>query len=66
VHNGTEQAVDIIAVDHLSGKQFEVFLESLLRDLGFTSVRRTPLSGDFGGDIIAEKDGKRWVRVGQA
>jgi predicted RecB family endonuclease len=53
--------IDIIAVDNLSGRQFEVFLEKLLVNLGFTHVRRTPFSGDFGGDIVAEKDGKRWV-----
>ena len=51
--------MNIIAVDNLSGRQFEAFLEKLLLSVGFTNVRLTPLSGDFGGDIIAEKDGKR-------
>lgn len=53
--------MDIFAVDNLSGRQFETFLEKLLGDLGFIRVQRTPLSGDFGGDILAEKDGKTWV-----
>ncbi|MBI3810075.1 MAG: restriction endonuclease [Nitrospirae bacterium] len=61
--------MDIIAVDNLSGRQFEEFLEKLLRDLGFANVRLTPLTGDFGGDILAEKDGKTCViqakRVGR-
>ena len=61
--------MDIIAVDNLSGRQFEVFLEKLLSDLGFANVRRTALSGDFGGDILAEKNGKTCViqakRVGR-
>ncbi|MCX5863554.1 MAG: restriction endonuclease [Deltaproteobacteria bacterium] len=53
--------MNIIAVDKLSGRQFEAFLEKLLLDLGFTNVRQTPISGDFGGDILAEKDGKTCV-----
>jgi len=53
--------MNIIAVDNLSGRQFEAFLEKLLLDLGFSNVKRTPLSGDFGGDILAEKDGKTHV-----
>lgn len=53
--------MDIIAVDKLSGRQFEAFLEKLLLALGFANVRRMPLSGDFGGDILAEKDGKTCV-----
>jgi len=55
------EVVDIIAVDHLSGRQFEAFLEALFRDLGFANVRRTRVAGDFGGDIIAERNGARWV-----
>lgn len=61
--------MDIIAVDNLSGRRFEGFLEKLISDLGFVNVRRTALSGDFGGDILAEKDGKTCViqakRVGR-
>ncbi|NOT96253.1 MAG: restriction endonuclease [Nitrospira sp.] len=53
--------MDIIAVDKLSGRQFEIFLEKLLLDLGFTNLKQTPLSGDFGGDILAEKDSERYV-----
>lgn len=61
--------MDIIAVDNLSGRQFEGFLAKLLADIGFSNVKRTALSGDFGGDILAEKDGKTCViqakRVGE-
>ncbi|NOT23968.1 MAG: restriction endonuclease [Nitrospiraceae bacterium] len=61
--------MDIIAVDNLSGRQFEGFLAKLLADIGFANVQRTALSGDFGGDILAEKDGKTCViqakRVGR-
>jgi len=53
--------VDIIAVDKLSGGQFEAFLVKLLSDLGFTNVRRMSPSGDFGGDILAEENGNTCV-----
>lgn len=53
--------VDIIAIDRLSGRQFEDFLDKLLPRLGFSNTKRMPLSGDFGGDMLASKDGKTFV-----
>lgn len=42
-------------VDKMSGENFEIFLENLFKNKGY-KVKRTPLSGDFGADLIVEKD----------
>ena len=39
------------------GNSFEDYCAELLADNGFTEVRLTPQSNDFGVDIIAEKGG---------
>jgi HJR/Mrr/RecB family endonuclease len=44
----------------LSGVDFEVFIEKQLKDLGF-GVVGTPVTGDQGADIVADKDGKKYV-----
>ena len=43
--------------DAMSGHEFESFCAELLKGNGFTSVEVTSGSGDFGVDILAEKDG---------
>jgi len=52
---------DVSAVDDMSGRDFEIFAGDLFRDLGFTNVTVTPSSGDFGADVIAEKDDVRYA-----
>lgn len=42
-------------IDRMSGEQFEIFMEDYFRKQGF-KVERTPLSGDYGIDLIIEND----------
>jgi restriction system protein len=47
---------DIYAVDKMSGCDFEQFLVSLFQRLGYKTEHIGKL-GDYGGDLIIEKDG---------
>lgn len=44
-------------VDEMEGHEFEYFCAELLEDRGFREVEVTKGSGDYGVDILAEKDG---------
>lgn len=44
-------------MDEMEGHDFEYFCADLLEKQGFTEVEVTRGSGDFGVDILAEKDG---------
>ena len=46
-----------LEMDDMEGHEFEYFCADLLRDKGFLDVEGTRGSGDFGVDILAEKDG---------
>ena len=46
-----------LPMDELEGHEFEYFCADLLRGHGFVDVEVTKGSGDFGTDILAEKDG---------
>ena len=46
------------AIDKLTGPQFEKCLEKILHKLGFENIERTPLSGDFGADLVANRNDK--------
>lgn len=43
--------------DQMEGHEFEFFCAGLLEKKGFTEVEVTKGSGDFGADILAEKEG---------
>lgn len=43
--------------DDMEGREFEFFCAELLQQSGFQEVKVTRESGDFGLDILAEKDG---------
>lgn len=43
-------------VDQLEGLEFEEYISQLLLKLGYIEVEKTKASGDFGIDILAEKD----------
>ena len=45
------------AIDAMTGKEFEDYVAARLRRAGWR-VTFTPVSGDYGVDLIAEKDGK--------
>ena len=44
-------------IDELEGHDFEVYCSDLLRNNGFDDVTVTKGSGDFGLDILCERDG---------
>lgn len=43
--------------EDMEGHEFEYFCADLLKDHGFSEVQVTKGSGDYGIDILAEKDG---------
>lgn len=43
--------------DDMEGRDFEVFCARLLENRGFEEVEVTKCSGDYGVDILAEKEG---------
>lgn len=53
--------MDTIAIDKLTGEQFEKFLEKILHKLGFENIKKTMPSGDFGADLVANRNGKKFV-----
>lgn len=44
-------------MDEMEGHDFEFFCADLLREAGFENVEVTRGSGDFGADILCERDG---------
>lgn len=48
-------------IDQLDGRAFEHFVAGLLRKNGYSNVQVTKASGDYGVDIVADKDGVRWA-----
>lgn len=53
-----DQIDSVYDVDRLNGIEFENYLEYLLRHLGYVS-NVTQISGDYGADLIALKDGQK-------
>ncbi len=49
--------VGIREIDRMSGHDFERFLERLFGDLGYKS-KKTKGSGDYGVDLLLERDGR--------
>ena len=50
--------LDLLQIDAMSGREFEYFVERLLREQGFETTV-TPSSGDLGVDIVAKRADKR-------
>ena len=46
-----------LPMDEMEGHDFEYYCADLLKDMGFLEVEVTKGSGDFGADILAEKEG---------
>ena len=54
--------MNISALDKLTGKQFEEFLERiLLPTMGFNDIQPTKKSGDYGADLIAWRGEQKFV-----
>lgn len=48
-------------LNNISGVDFETYVAKRLKELGFTDVRGTPVTGDQGADLIAKRNGKTLV-----
>lgn len=55
---GAQPATD---VERMTGVEFEMFLARLLREHHFENVRGTPVTGDQGADLLAERAGRKIV-----
>ncbi len=49
------------AVDRMDGVAFERCVARLLRREGFSAIALTAASGDYGADIVARRDGERYI-----
>lgn len=47
-------------VDHMTGEEFEYFLCTYFKELGY-KAKTTPMVNDYGADVIASKDGEKIV-----
>ena len=56
-----EKNTSIDYVDALEGLEFEEYVYNLLKKLGYKNVSKTPATGDFGIDILAEKDNIKYA-----
>ncbi|MBE5807252.1 MAG: hypothetical protein E7317_02805 [Clostridiales bacterium] len=49
-------------VNNMNGRCFEDYCGALLKArYGYSKVQTTPISNDYGGDLIAHKDGKKYI-----
>ncbi len=55
-----QKALNISEIDIMIGVQFEQYVGEILRSQGY-HIAFTKTSGDFGSDIIAQKDGIKYV-----
>ena len=56
-----KESDDNVSLDYLSGEEFEEACAKILNKNGFKNIQLTPKSGDYGGDILAEKDQIKYV-----
>lgn len=52
---------DLSQVDSLDGNSFENYISDLLKKNGYSNVRVTKASGDFGVDVLGKKDNCLWA-----
>lgn len=57
----TALTVELNRIDGMDGSAFEDWCADLLVKLGFSDVRHVSGSGDYGADILANKDGESYV-----
>lgn len=55
------RALQLIDIDAMDGFAFEHYLSQILKSRGFTNVSVTVAQGDYGADIIGNKDGKKYA-----
>ena len=52
---------DIKIVDKLTGIEFEKFAKGFLENIGFSNLKTTKMSGDFGVDIVGNLNNQKYV-----
>lgn len=52
---------ELAKIDNMNGFDFEYYVASMLRKLGYKNVRVTQSSGDYGADILASYEGKTYA-----
>ena len=57
----SEADYELSKIDLMEGHEFEHWCADLLKKNSFSNVKLTPISGDQGVDILAEKDGIRYA-----
>ena len=60
-HESRMRALEISDIDSMDGLSFEHYVARLLRHEGYYGVEVTRGSGDFGVDIVASKNGRRFA-----
>ena len=51
----------IADINNMTGVEFEEFCKFILKNNGFGNVRMTETTGDYGGDLLAEMNGIKYV-----
>lgn len=59
--NNTSYQKTLREVDQMTGTEFEHFCKDILSKNGFKEIFVTKASGDYGADLIAKKDGIKYV-----
>ena len=54
-------AIEISNIDEMTGDEFERITARVLKANGYKFVTKTIASGDYGIDVTAEKDGKKYA-----
>jgi hypothetical protein len=60
-HEARLRALALSDIDNMDGVMFEHYVAKLLRHEGYTEVDVSKGSGDFGVDIVASKDSRRYA-----
>lgn len=53
--------VELQIVDNMVGSEFEQYVVELLKYAGYSNVAQTPISGDYGVDVIAYYNGSKYL-----
>ena len=61
VQRGERERLMLADVQARTGQEFEFYVQSLLRALGWQDVKHTGGSGDEGIDLRALRNGERWI-----
>ena len=61
INNSNYNTSSLETIDNLDGLDFEKYVYDLLKKLQYQDLKLTPVSSDFGIDILATKDGIKYA-----